>query len=191
MSEHKFKYIFVTGAPGSKWSSVARTMWYSPEVDRSDDKKEYSDGNVRHQGAYWGPGMEYGNDFAAMNLSSKEDLEKEFDRPFSGKGVRIIKSHDFANHLEFIRKRNKVGVGVLMMSHMNDIPGLISQARLMQEYGASGVILMDSAGYFLPNDVHERVEARFQPRGLPGRSRAGHPRQRRGVARRRRRRSPV
>ena len=104
MSERKFKYIFVTGAPGSKWSSVARTMWYSPEVDRSDNKNEYKDGNVRHQGAYWGPGMEYGDDFAAMNLLSKEDLEKEFDKPFSGKGIRIIKSHNFATQLDFIRE---------------------------------------------------------------------------------------
>ncbi|MFZ4600501.1 MAG: hypothetical protein ACOYNN_17810, partial [Terrimicrobiaceae bacterium] len=89
MSKRKFKYIFVTGAPGSKWSSVARTMWYSPEVDRSDDKNEYKDGNVRHQGAYWGTGMEYGDAFATMNLLSKEDLEKEFEKPFSGKGVKI------------------------------------------------------------------------------------------------------
>lgn len=62
-------------------------------------------------------------------------------------------------HIEFLANKNVIVHGVLMMSHMNDIPGLISQARLMQEYGASGVILMDSAGYFLPNDVHERVDA--------------------------------
>ncbi len=62
-------------------------------------------------------------------------------------------------HIEFLANKNVIVHGVLMMSHMNDIPGLISQTRLMQEYGASGVILMDSAGYFLPNDVHERVDA--------------------------------
>lgn len=62
-------------------------------------------------------------------------------------------------HIEFLANKNVIVHGVLMMSHMNDIPGLISQARLMKEYGASGVILMDSAGYFLPNDVHERVDA--------------------------------
>ena len=62
-------------------------------------------------------------------------------------------------HIEFLASKNVIVHGVLMMSHMNDIPGLISQARLMQEYGASGVILMDSAGYFLPRDVHERIDA--------------------------------
>ena len=98
------KYIFLTGAPGSKWSSVARSIWYSQDVDRSDDKNEYSDGNVRHQGAYWGPGMEYGDKFSAMYLQSKEELEAEFDRPFSGTGVRVIKCHNFAVQLNFIRE---------------------------------------------------------------------------------------
>jgi 4-hydroxy 2-oxovalerate aldolase len=62
-------------------------------------------------------------------------------------------------HIEFLASKNVIVHGVLMMSHMNDMPGLISQARLMQEYGASGVILMDSAGYFLPRDVQERIYA--------------------------------
>jgi 4-hydroxy 2-oxovalerate aldolase len=62
-------------------------------------------------------------------------------------------------HIEFLANKSVIVHGVLMMSHMNDIPGLISQARLMQEYGASGVILMDSAGYFLPKDVRERIDA--------------------------------
>ena len=103
MSEIR-KYIFVTGAPGSKWSSVARSIWHSPDVDRSDDKNEYAEGNVRHQGAYWDPGMEYGDFFNRMDEYSKEELEREFDRPFSGEGVRIIKSHHFANFLPFIRE---------------------------------------------------------------------------------------
>jgi hypothetical protein len=104
MSERKFKYIFVAGAPGSKWSSVARSIWYSPDVDRTDNKNEYNEGNVRHQGAYWGPGMEYGDKFSAMYLQSKEELEAEFDRPFSGTGIRIIKCHNFSVQLNFIRE---------------------------------------------------------------------------------------
>lgn len=62
-------------------------------------------------------------------------------------------------HIEFLANRNVIVHGVLMMSHMIDIPGLISQARVMKGYGATAVILMDSAGYFLPNDVRQRVEA--------------------------------
>ena len=62
-------------------------------------------------------------------------------------------------HIEFLRNKGVIVHGVLMMSHMNDISGLIYQSRLMQSYGATAIILMDSAGYFVPNDVHERVDA--------------------------------
>ena len=62
-------------------------------------------------------------------------------------------------HISFLAERN-VGVhGVLMMSHMNSIEGLISQATLMANYGASAIILMDSAGHLIPKEVKERVDA--------------------------------
>ena len=31
------KYIFIAGAPGSKWSSVAKNIYYSPDIDRTDN----------------------------------------------------------------------------------------------------------------------------------------------------------
>lgn len=60
-------------------------------------------------------------------------------------------------HIEFLANRRAIVHGVLMMSHMIDIDGLIKQAKLMCGYGASAIILMDSAGYFTPKDVAERV----------------------------------
>jgi 4-hydroxy 2-oxovalerate aldolase len=62
-------------------------------------------------------------------------------------------------HIEFLANKDVAVHGVLMMSHMIDIKGLIKQVNLMKSYGASTVILMDSAGYFVPKDVHERVDA--------------------------------
>lgn len=62
-------------------------------------------------------------------------------------------------HIEFLANSQKVVHGVLMMSHMADITTLVNQARLMKKYGASAVILMDSAGYFIPTEVAERVSA--------------------------------
>jgi 4-hydroxy 2-oxovalerate aldolase len=62
-------------------------------------------------------------------------------------------------HIEFLANKDVVVHGVLMMSHMIDISGLLQQVRLMKSYGASAVILMDSAGYFTPVDVSERVSA--------------------------------
>ena len=62
-------------------------------------------------------------------------------------------------HIEFLANKDVVVHGVLMMSHMIEIAGLLKQAKLMKSYGASAVILMDSAGYFTPVDVAERVSA--------------------------------
>ena len=105
------KYIFVAGAPGSKWSSVVKNIYYSPDIDRSDysDARTYyhdASGEMKlmHLGAYFDPHMEFGSKFDIMEFLSKDTLEAEFDRPFSGSGIRIIKSHVFCHHLEFIKK---------------------------------------------------------------------------------------
>lgn len=107
------KYIFVIGAPGSKWSSVAKNIYYSPDIDRSDyhdDRTYYHDASgqrdLMHLGAYWDPGMEFGKFFNVLDRYSKEECEAEFDRPFvaDAPGVRIVKSHVFANHVDYIRK---------------------------------------------------------------------------------------
>ena len=60
-------------------------------------------------------------------------------------------------HIEFLANKGLLVHGVLMMSHMLDLGGLVKQASLMMKYGASAVVLMDSAGYFVPADVEERV----------------------------------
>ena len=105
------KYIFVSGAPGSKWSSVVKNIYYSPSVDSSDaapHREYYHDASgvyqLMHMGVYWGPAMEFGNWFEQLDQYSKEHNEQEFDRPFSGQGVRIIKSHVFGYHLDYIKQ---------------------------------------------------------------------------------------
>ena len=104
------KYIFVAGAPGSKWSSVVKNIYYSESIDRSDysdTRTYYHDASgkreLMHLGAYFDPGMESDLPEQIDNYS-KEYLEAIFDKEFSGTGVRIIKSHIFSNHIEFIRK---------------------------------------------------------------------------------------
>ena len=106
------KYIFVAGAPGSKWSSVVKNIYYSPSIDNSDHRDEwtyYHDASgkmeLMHLGAYFDPGMECAlpDD---LNRYTKEQLESLFDAPFANKnstGIRIIKSHIFSNHIDFLR----------------------------------------------------------------------------------------
>lgn len=105
------KYIFVAGAPGSKWSSVVKNIYYSPSIDRSDYSEErtyYHDASgqmdLMHLGAYFDPGMEFGGFFHRLPEYDFYQCEAEFDAPFSGEGVRIIKSHVFANNIDYLKK---------------------------------------------------------------------------------------
>ena len=105
------KYIFVSGAPGSKWSSVVKNIYYSPDIDSSDysdARTYYHDASgtmdLMHLGVYWGPAMEFGDQFERLDQYTKEQNEAEFDRPFSGEGIRIIKSHVFGYHIDYIKQ---------------------------------------------------------------------------------------
>ena len=105
------KYIFVAGAPGSKWSSVVKNIYYSDSLDNSDyskDREYWHDAggemDLMHIGAYYDPGMEFGDWFDVLDKHTKEECEAEFDRPFTGEGVRIVKSHVFAHHIDFLKE---------------------------------------------------------------------------------------
>ena len=107
----KYKYIFCAGAPGSKWSSLVKNIYFSPDVDQSDysdARTYYHDASgkldLMHLGAYFDPGMEFGGFFDRLQDYTKTECEAEFDRPFTGTGVRIIKSHVFAHHIDFIKQ---------------------------------------------------------------------------------------
>ncbi len=89
----------------------------------------------------------------------EKDLKKAIDL-----GVDVIRvaSHcteaDITQrHLEFVRKSNRTAYGVLMMSHMATKEILLEEAKKMESYGAQLLIIMDSAGYYLPHDVTSRI----------------------------------
>jgi hypothetical protein len=55
-----------------------------------------------HLGAYFDPGMEF--DLPTdLSILSKDALEDIFDSAFTGDGIRIIKSHIFANNIDFLK----------------------------------------------------------------------------------------
>ena len=62
-------------------------------------------------------------------------------------------------HLGYVRERGKEAYGVLMMSHMASASVLVEEAQKMELYGAEGIIIMDSAGAYLPSDVQEKISA--------------------------------
>jgi len=62
-------------------------------------------------------------------------------------------------HISKARALGLDTVGFLMMAHMASPEKLVSQALLMQSYGANCIYVTDSAGYMLPDDVTVRLAA--------------------------------
>ncbi len=70
-------------------------------------------------------------------------------------------------HIRFCRSNGKTVFGVLMMSHMISKEMLAEEARKLENYGAEAVVIMDSAGYYLPADVKERTEYLLESLSIP------------------------
>lgn len=69
-------------------------------------------------------------------------------------------------HIGYCRDRGKTVFGVLMMSHMAEVGLLCEEAKKLEAYGAEAVIIMDSSGTYLPDDVIERVKALSEAVGI-------------------------
>ena len=118
MHENGKDLIFVSGTPGSKWSATIRSLSYNSNINMSDESyashDAYSvtilkDGKDKkfawHRGAYWGPFHKQGHKFDKLDEMSKEEILEEILKPFDNRpGVKVIKSHWFAYHLDFIAK---------------------------------------------------------------------------------------
>lgn len=72
-------------------------------------------------------------------------------------GAHCTEADITQRHIEYAREQNKEVFGVLMMSHMATADILVQEAQKMAAYGAEAVIIMDSAGNYLPKDVTERI----------------------------------
>ena len=127
-------YILFTGAPGSRWSSVAENIYRSPDIDQtdSDGRKAYRKGVVKHEGAYFDPGMEFRN------------TRDNWDLPFSGTGKRIIKSHTFAHELQEL---STLGYPIVMV-YRNDIECL----KWWNDAGGFNITYPDYS-YFKDQDI--------------------------------------
>jgi 4-hydroxy 2-oxovalerate aldolase len=70
-------------------------------------------------------------------------------------------------HIGYTRDQGKEVYGVLMMSHMAPKEVLTEEALKMESYGAEGIVIMDSAGTYLPSDVRERITMLVGALGIP------------------------
>jgi 4-hydroxy 2-oxovalerate aldolase len=92
-------------------------------------------------------------------LSTLDDIKHALDC-----GVDIIRVATHCteatlskSHIEHLSKSGNIVYGVLMMSALIAADELVEQAKTMESYGATGIIIMDSTGSYLPGDVEERI----------------------------------
>ena len=60
-------------------------------------------------------------------------------------------------HIDYLKANQKEAYGVLMNYHMASESELLTQARLLEDYEADGIILMDSAGASTPKLVEKTI----------------------------------
>ncbi len=70
-------------------------------------------------------------------------------------------------HIGYVRSAGREVWGVLMMSHMASAAVLLEESRKMQDFGAQGIVLMDSAGSYLPKEVSEKISLLVGRLGVP------------------------
>jgi 4-hydroxy 2-oxovalerate aldolase len=98
-------------------------------------------------------------------------IKRDLERAISIDVVRVASHCTEADitqrHIAYSREKGKDTYGVLMMSHMASVKLLVEEAQKMELYGAEGVIIMDSSGNYLPEDVKERISALVNSLGVP------------------------
>lgn len=115
MKSDESKIIFFTGAPGSKWSAVSHILGFNNlcPINKSDYREDrfyehpYPNPPMAHQGAYWGPGFGLGENFHNISQLTKEEILSQIDEAYTDKSwekYRIVKCHQFANNLEWIKE---------------------------------------------------------------------------------------
>ena len=99
----------------------------------------------------------------------KRDIKRAFEI-----GVDVIRcaSHcteadTTERHISYAREKSKQVFGILMMSHMASKEVLVEEASKMESYGAEALIIMDSAGAYLPHDVSDRIRTLVEELNIP------------------------
>lgn len=99
----KSKYIFITGAPGSKWSSYSQKIRQWDTIDNSDcnQLRSYTHNQFSgHKGVYFGPEMEYGDWLKDGFYPNK--LEEDVKSIWTGDGQKILMSHNWCYYFDEI-----------------------------------------------------------------------------------------
>ncbi len=77
------------------------------------------------------------------------------------------KAETTRDQMEETAKLGMTPFGVLMMSHLLEPDELLAKAKLMQDFGAKAVYMMDSSGYMMPEQVRARVSTLVDGLDIP------------------------
>ena len=117
----KKKYVFITGAPGSRWGRIEfflaqhsklvdNSAWLPYLVDKPSNL-------TTHQHKFFGPYNEHGERFDVLHLLGRDGIFQELDRAFDPThtgSVRFVRCHHFAYQLDWIAE-NLPEVDIIMM----------------------------------------------------------------------------
>ncbi|RKQ32659.1 4-hydroxy-2-oxovalerate aldolase [Oceanobacillus halophilus] len=94
-------------------------------------------------------------------IGTIEDLKKAagLGAKMARVATHVTEADVSKQHIETAKDLGMETVGFLMMSHMAPASKLVEQAKLMENYGADTVYVVDSAGALLPHEVKERIAA--------------------------------
>ena len=120
-------YTFLTGAPGSRWSGIGQLITDNFNYNKSDESlaRQYVHGEFTgHKGSYFGPGMEFGEDFHRLEYSyiDKNRFQSMCDSAFSEPYLdqsKMIKCHQFAYGLDWL-KENIPNSDILLVKRDSD-----------------------------------------------------------------------
>ncbi|HEY3328875.1 MAG TPA: 4-hydroxy-2-oxovalerate aldolase [Capsulimonadaceae bacterium] len=93
--------------------------------------------------------------FATINKDLKRAVDLGVD--VFRIGCHCSEADTTQQHISFVRNTGREVWGILMMSHMITPEGLRDEALKMESYGAEAIVIMDSSGHFLPEDVTQRI----------------------------------
>ena len=103
--------------------------------------------------------------FATIRKDLKQALEIGVD--VFRVGAHCTEADITQRHIGYARDNGREVYGVLMMSHMASKEVLVEEALKLESYGAEGVVLMDSAGAYLPSDVSEKIGTLVEHLSVP------------------------